>query len=125
MTQTQSSEAYKECWENINNTLRSTIQAVALEKALEPLRSAVTELTPTFESLKSTREGNLLDFDSNRRRLDALKKEKEMAVAKDKYVGDYQVNLDAKIDKYEFKKNTSGQAYDASNEAIKNLALGK
>ena len=46
LTQTQSSEAYKDAWDTINNSYRSTTQAVVLEQALEPLRKAVTAFTP-------------------------------------------------------------------------------
>ena len=60
LTQTASSEAFKDSWDVINNSLRSTTQAVVLEQALEPLRKAVTAFTPEFDELKEARAAALL-----------------------------------------------------------------
>ena len=123
LTQTQSSEAYKDAWDTINNSYRSTTQAVVLEQALEPLRKAVTAFTPEFEELKTTRNAALLDFDANKRRLADLEQQKALAEAKGKHVGNSAIELDEKIDKYQTKKVTTGAKYDSLNEFSKNRVL--
>jgi len=124
LSQTQSSEAYKDAWDTINNSYRSTTQAVVLEQALEPLRKAVTSFTPEFEELKAQRAAALLDFDANRRRLSDLEQQKALAEAKNKNHGDAAIALDQKIDKYQSKKAATGSAYDKLNEAAKDFCLG-
>ena len=122
LTQTAPSEAFKDSWDTINNSLRSTTQAVVLEQALEPLRKAVTHFTPEFEELKEARAAALLDFDSNKRRLTDLEQQKAMAEAKHKHIGDAAISLDSKIEKYQQKRSTSGAEFDKLNEQAKTYA---
>ena len=103
LTQTAASESFKDAWDTINNSFRSTTQAVVLEQALEPLRKAVTSFTPTFEEMKTNRAAVLLDLDANRRRLSDLEQQKAMAEAEHKHVGDAAIQLDVKIEKYQSK----------------------
>jgi hypothetical protein len=55
LAQTGSAEAYKDCWDTINDSIRSVTQAVLDEQALAPLRAAVTSAQPEFEKLKGAR----------------------------------------------------------------------
>jgi hypothetical protein len=123
LTQVGPAEGFKDCWDTINNSYRSTAQAVMLEQALEPLRKAVTSLTPAFDELKTNRASALLDFDANRRRLSALEKDKVIANANQKHYGDSAIALDAKIEKYIQKKTTTGMAYDELNTDAKQHAI--
>lgn len=39
-------QAYKQCWDKIHNTYRSSSAMVSAELSLEPLRAAVTRMQP-------------------------------------------------------------------------------
>ena len=123
LTQTAAAESYRDAWDTINNSYRSTTQAVVIEQALQPLRKAVTHNTPEFEEMKQNRADALLDFDSNRRRLGELEQQKLLAEAKHKHQGDAAIALDSKIEKYNGKKTIAAGIYDKLNEQAKQKAV--
>ena len=75
-------EAYKQCWENVHNTYRSSSAMVAAELSLEPLRAAVTRMQPEIEGQCRDRNVKLTDFDSYRRRVKQLESTQEKQSAK-------------------------------------------
>lgn len=123
LAQTGPSEAYKDCWDTINDSIRSVSQAVLDEQALTPMRAAVTAAQPQYDKLKAARRDSLLDFDANKRRLDGFKDVKKDNERKGKHVGEQAITHDAKIERYESKKTISGKTYETINEEIKTFCV--
>ncbi len=117
------SEGFKDCWDTVNDSIRVVTQAVMDEQALQPLRSLVTSSRPQYDKLKGARNAALLDFDANRRRLQAAKEKREDAMRKGTHVGDAQITTDAKIEKLETKKTVSGTTYENVNEDLKRFCI--
>lgn len=68
---------YKDKWTAINDVLRSSTAMVASENALEPLKSAVTKMSPEINALCKERDIRVTDYDSYRRRLKEKEKKKD------------------------------------------------
>lgn len=123
LAQTGPSEGYKDCWDTVNDSIRSVCQAVLEEQALAPMRSAVTSAEPQYIKLKAARKDALLDYDANRRRLEGFKDQKKENERKGKHVGEAAITMDAKIERYEEKKAKSGRQYEEINEEIKTFCV--
>lgn len=123
LAQTGPSEAYKDCWDTINDSIRSVSQAVLDEQALSPMRAAVTSAQPQYDKLKAARRDAVLDFDANKRRLDGFKDQKKDNERKGKHVGEQAITHDAKIERYETKKTIAGKTYETINEEIKTFCV--
>lgn len=123
LAQTGPSEGFKDCWDTVNDSIRSVCQAVLEEQALTPMRSAVTSAEPQYIKLKAARKDALLDYDANRRRLDGFKEQKKENERKGKHVGEAAITMDAKIERYEEKKAKSGRHYEEISEEVKMFCI--
>jgi hypothetical protein len=106
-----SADAYATKWETINSTFRSSVAAVKNELALEPLRQAVTKMGPEMTAHFKTRQTNLVDFNSYKRRITTM--EKKMESAKDN------TGHQEEMEKLKSKLEHSEQDYTASNTLSK------
>lgn len=116
LLQIQASEILKEVSDEINDSLRPSINSVIQEQAIEPINKKVAIMVPEFDSLQKARKQALLDYDANRRRLDGHRKKKTELEAANQYIEDKKIQHDGKIDQYEGKTSTAGAKYEEVNE---------
>lgn len=115
LSQRGAAVAYRDAWENIHDSLRSTTMAVCVEQSLEPLRAAVTRLGPENDAMVKARATLIKDYDSYRRRLSGLKEKRDKAQAQ----GKDKQELNAEVQRFEAKVEGAGQTYQEANHKAK------
>ncbi len=77
LTSPNAALSYKQKMERIQNVYRSSCALINLEKGLEPLREAIARITPEIDSMIKERNRQVVDYDSYRRRLKALREKQD------------------------------------------------
>lgn len=106
---------YRDQMEMIHNVYRSSCALIAVEKALDPLREAIAKITPEIDSMVKERNTQLIDYDSYKRRLKALKEKAESLEQAGKGgTTQAQENLQ-EIAKFENKEKLAKEGYEDKN----------
>mmetsp|Transcript_25609 Transcript_25609/g.42735 ORF Transcript_25609/g.42735 Transcript_25609/m.42735 type:complete len:266 (+) Transcript_25609:99-896(+) len=106
----------------LQNTIRSSASTVCCERALDPLRGAVTQLGPDMEELCKEREIKLTDYDSFRRRLKEKEVKKETLENNNKGTAAHAAELEKaqiEIEKFQRKVQTGLEEYVHLNQKAK------
>lgn len=77
LTAVEGAELNKESAEYIHNVVRSSCALSVVENALDPLRDAIATITPEIDGLVKDRNAQVIDYDSYRRRVKAIREKKE------------------------------------------------
>lgn len=114
---------YRDVMQELNAVYRSSCALTAMEKGIDPLREAISEIGPHIETAAKDRNTQLIDFDSYRRRLKGLREKREYLETQGKTnTSAGQENL-AEIAKFETKEHVAKELYEQKNEALKNDIL--
>jgi hypothetical protein len=110
---------YRDKMETIHNVYRSSCALIAQERGLEPLRDAIARITPEVETMVKERNTQLIDYDSYRRRVKALKEKHQQYEENGKSTTTAaQENL-AEITRFENKEKNAKELFEEKNYKTK------
>lgn len=119
MTHLNSALAYKECMKTTHDVVRSSAAMVVVERALEPMRAAVTKMAPEVDKSVKEREALVMDYDSYRRRLKDLERKRDDAEAQGKSGSSANQTTLAEITRFEAKMTNAESKYVEKNKEVK------
>eukprot|EP01031_Cornospumella_fuschlensis_P028539 gene28539-34450_t len=112
-------EKYKEAMKEIHTIYRSSSALTCLERAIDPLREAIANITPNVDSLVKERNTQVIDYDSYRRRLKGLREKYEQLEAQGKAQDKAGQELQAEIAKFQGKEHVAKESYNIKNATVK------
>lgn len=113
-------DANKVKWELLQDTYRSSVQAVLVEQAQERLKTTVSTVGPEIDAECKVRNAHLVDFDSYRRRIKAISQKQDSLVQggkaeKDGVQTPAMVEMVKEKEKIQHKLDTSEELYNHHN----------
>jgi len=119
LKQCHAAEQYKIRMDLIQNVLRSSASTVTSEHALDPLKAAISTVTPEVHALKAERAIKVTDYDSYRRRLAEKEAKKQSLEAAGKGDTPAAVDVQADIEKFQKKVQSGLEEYTYVNQKTK------
>lgn len=119
LKQCHAAEQYKIRMDLIQNVLRSSASTVTSEHALDPLKAAISTVTPEIHALKAERAIKVTDYDSYRRRLAEKEAKKQSLEAAGKGDTPAAADVQADIEKFQKKVQSGLEEYTYVNQKTK------
>ncbi len=123
LTAVQGAQANKESAEYIHNVVRSSCALTVVENALDPVREAISTITPEIEGLVKDRNAQVIDYDSYRRRVKTIREKKESMESQGKTGTPAYNEVIQELAKFEGKEQVAKEGYEFKNSNTKEKIL--